>query len=110
MQRITCILATAGLMACAVAVADHALAAAGPFTSARPTTPATSAPVPVRTTPASKVAPDRFRAATVPGRMEPPIRLWAPVPPPYSNSAYHDLGGQPETGEDVLDSQAGHGH
>ncbi|HTZ72023.1 MAG TPA: hypothetical protein VMB71_15305 [Acetobacteraceae bacterium] len=37
------------------------------------------------------------------------VLVWAPLPPPYSNSAYRDLGGQPETSRDMVLDEGAHG-
>ena len=72
--------------------------------AAPPAAPADSrqpAPVPdARSTPAP-----RFQAAPVPRQTDGTVRLSAPVAAPYSGTAYRDLGGQPETSADALDSQ-----
>jgi hypothetical protein len=66
--------------------------------------------------PAQKTAPpDGFTSIRKPDRSDSPdetpvVRLSAPVDSPYANSAYHDLGGQPETGADALTAQAIRGH
>ena len=63
-----------------------------------------AAPVPIQRAPAKQPAP-RFQPAPTPGQTDATVRLTAPVPPPYSGTAYRDLGGQPETSADALDSQ-----
>ena len=52
-----------------------------------------------------KAPPSRFQAAPVPRQTDATVKLSAPVAAPYSGTAYRDLGGQPETSADALDSQ-----
>ena len=47
----------------------------------------------------------QFQTAPVPRQTDGKVRLSAPVAAPYSGTAYRDLGGQPETSADALDSQ-----
>jgi hypothetical protein len=72
-----------------------------------PPAAAASPPQPAQNT----ALPDGFTSIREPDRSDTPIvRLSAPVDSPYANSAYHDFGGQPETGADASTAQAIRGH
>lgn len=70
-----------------------------------PAVKAAPAPVPAPAPSSTSANQDRFAPAPVVRVPDASVHSWAPVNPPYSNSAYHDLGGQPETSQDVISAQ-----
>jgi hypothetical protein len=75
-------------------------------TAAAPPPADSSLPAPLPQLPGVQTAPaPRFEAAPMPRQTDGRVRLSAPVAAPYSGTAYRDLGGQPETSADALDTQ-----
>jgi len=61
--------------------------------------PSSPAPVQATTTVKHRAPPTLFPHSRL------PVRLNAPVLPPYDNSSFHTYGGQPETGADATMAQ-----